>query len=52
MEPEEEKKENKTSSGKMKLWLKRLGVGAFLFFLAKGLIWLSVFFFFAKSCAN
>jgi len=26
------------------LWLKRLGVVGFLFFLIKGLIWLGVFF--------
>lgn len=31
-------------------WVKRLGVGAFLFFLLKGLVWLAVFFFAAKSC--
>ena len=31
-------------------WLKRAGIGAFLFFLVKGLVWLAVFFFAAKSC--
>jgi len=38
-------KENK------KTWLKRAGIGAFLFFLAKGLIWLAVFYFAANSCS-
>jgi hypothetical protein len=28
---------------KTKIWLKRLGIGGFLFFLIKGLIWLGVF---------
>ena len=37
-------KENKTK------WLKRIGVGGFLFFLAKGLVWLAIFFGIGK-CA-
>lgn len=41
--------EEKEESRK-KLWLKRFGVGAFLFFLIKGLVWLGIFFFAAKSC--
>lgn len=41
---EEEKKDKKK-------WLKRAGIGAFLFFLIKGLLWLVVFFFAAKSCS-
>jgi len=32
-----------TTPTKTKLWLKRLGIGGFLFFLIKGLIWLGVF---------
>ncbi|RKE55559.1 MULTISPECIES: hypothetical protein [Sphingobacterium] len=40
-----EQKDNKSK------WLKRAGMGAFLFFLAKGLVWLAVFFFAAKSCS-
>jgi hypothetical protein len=32
-----------TPPSKTKLWLKRLGIGGFLFFLIKGLIWLGVF---------
>jgi len=28
---------------KFKLWLKRIGVVGFLFFLIKGLIWLAIF---------
>jgi len=31
-------------------WLKRFGVGAFLFFLLKGIAWIFVFVFAAKSC--
>jgi hypothetical protein len=26
-----------------KLWLKRIGVAGFLFFLIKGLVWLAIF---------
>jgi len=33
-----------------KMWLKRAGIGAFLFFLAKGLVWLAAIFFATKSC--
>lgn len=43
--------ENLKPEGKKKIWLKRAGIGAFLFFLAKGLVWLAVFFFAAKSCS-
>lgn len=35
---------------KNRQWIKNVGIGAFLFFLIKGLIWLAVFFFAAKSC--
>lgn len=28
----------------LKIWLKRFGIGAFLFFFIKGLIWLAIFF--------
>jgi hypothetical protein len=28
---------------KFKLWMKRIGVIGFLFFLVKGLIWLAIF---------
>ena len=28
---------------KMKLWLKRVGVAGFMFFLIKGLIWIAIF---------
>lgn len=39
--------DKKTNKNKL---LKRAGIGAFLFFLIKGLVWLVVFFFAAKSC--
>lgn len=29
---------------KTKLWLKRMGLAGFLFFLVKGLVWLAVIF--------
>ncbi len=29
----------------MKSWLKRIGIGAFLFFLLKGLAWLAIIWF-------
>jgi len=28
---------------RVKLWLKRVGVAGFLFFLIKGLIWIAIF---------
>lgn len=34
-----------------KTWLRRIGVGGFLFFLAKGLVWLAIFFGLFKTCA-
>jgi hypothetical protein len=30
----------KLEENKSKLWLKRLGIGGFLFFLGKGILWL------------
>ncbi len=30
-------------SSKFKLWLKRVGVAGFLFFLIKGLVWVAIF---------
>ena len=35
----------KSTSGKITLWLKRVGLVGFLFFLVKGLIWIFVFVF-------
>ena len=37
---------------KNKLWLKRLGVGGFLFFLIKGLIWIAIFAGMGKCVMN
>ncbi|MCR9099491.1 MAG: hypothetical protein NXI25_06025 [bacterium] len=28
---------------RLKLWLKRVGVAGFLFFLIKGLVWIAIF---------
>jgi hypothetical protein len=36
--------------GKLKAWLKKLGVAGFLFFLIKGLVWLGIFIW-AGKCA-
>ncbi len=33
------------SSGKIKAWLLKLGLFGFLFFLAKGLLWIAVLWF-------
>lgn len=33
-------KPSKPTSNNRALWLKRLGIGGFLFFLGKGLLWL------------
>ncbi|WP_437919814.1 hypothetical protein [Sphingobacterium sp. LRF_L2] len=41
----------KKKSENVKLWLKRAGAGAFLFFLLKGIVWLIVFALAAKSCS-
>jgi hypothetical protein len=30
-------------SSRFKLWLKRVGVAGFLFFLLKGLVWVAIF---------
>lgn len=35
---------------KMYLWLKRIGVSGFLFFLVKGLIWVAIFAGLIKGC--
>lgn len=42
---EEQKKPSKTL-----LWVKRLGFAGFMFFLIKGLVWVGIFLFAAKSC--
>jgi len=34
-----------------KKWLARLGVAGFVFFLVKGLVWIGIALFAAKSCA-
>jgi integral membrane protein len=38
------------SNQKMYLWLKRIGVSGFLFFLVKGLIWVAIFAGLIKGC--
>ncbi len=40
----EEKAGQKVNSNGIVTWVKRLGWGAFAFFLIKGLVWLAVFF--------
>lgn len=35
---------------KMYLWLKRIGVSGFLFFLIKGLVWIAIFAGLIKGC--
>ncbi len=30
---------------KFKMWMKRIGVAGFLFFLIKGLVWIAIFLF-------
>jgi hypothetical protein len=43
--------EEKSRKERIILWLKRLGLAGFLFFLLKGLIWLAIFFSLTKiSC--
>lgn len=39
-----DKSADKKEQAGIKTWLKRFGVGAFLFFLIKGLVWLAIFF--------
>jgi integral membrane protein len=38
------------SNQKMYLWLKRIGVSGFLFFLVKGLVWVAIFAGLIKGC--
>jgi integral membrane protein len=40
----------KAGNTKMYLWMKRIGVTGFLFFLAKGLVWVAVFAGLIKGC--
>jgi hypothetical protein len=35
-------------SSKTVQWLKRIGIGGFIFFLVKGLLWLAFFFWLSK----
>jgi hypothetical protein len=37
---------------KFKVWMKRVGVVGFLFFLLKGLVWIAVFVFGAEAIKN
>ena len=39
-----------TMNEKTKLWFKRIGIGGFLFFLGKGIVWLVVLGY-AGKCA-
>jgi hypothetical protein len=40
---------NTENKNKVILWLKRVGLAGFLFFLIKGLIWLALIFFGGKA---
>lgn len=42
--------EPSAANQKMYLWLKRIGVGGFLFFLIKGLFWVAIFTGLIKGC--
>lgn len=37
---------------KFKLWMKRVGIAGFFFFLVKGLIWIAIFVFGAEAIKN
>ncbi len=37
---------------KFKVWMKRIGIVGFLFFLLKGLIWIAIFIFGAEAIKN
>ena len=41
---ERQTEEEKEGKGGIAKWFKRLGWGAFFFFLIKGLVWLAIFF--------
>ena len=47
--PSDIEENNQEDSPKWVLWLKRIGVVGFLFFLIKGLVWLAIFYFAGKS---
>lgn len=48
--------ENENKNSKLKLWFKRVAIGGLIFFTAKGLVWLAVFYYGADavfgSCAQ
>ena len=44
METQIEQKTQVKAPSKMKVWLKRIGVIGFTFFLIKGLVWIAIFF--------
>ena len=35
-----------------KVWIRRLGIGGFLFFLIKGLVWIAIFLGAFKACGS
>ncbi len=39
------------TNNKTKDWLRKIGIGGFLFFLIKGLIWLAIFGGLLKNCS-
>ncbi len=39
-------------TGKRAMWLKRIGVAGFVFFLLKGLLWIAVFYGLFKSISR
>lgn len=41
---------NMPDKSKLIVWLKRVGFAGFMFFFLKGLVWIAVFIFAAKSC--
>lgn len=45
----EEQYDSSNKNSKLLLWVKKIGVAGFLFFLIKGLIWLVVFYFIGKN---
>lgn len=43
---------NEVKQSKLKLWLKRVGIAGFLFFLIKGLVWIGVFIWLGRCAVN
>lgn len=50
----ENQQQNGDTNSKMKMWLKRVGIGGLIFFTLKGIAWLFIFYYgaeFLQQCS-